>query len=182
MREEWKAVAGFEGAYEVSDLGRVRSLPRVKTITVYDVLTKARVSRVVNARRTVHVMTPKVNSRGYLEVCLRADGRKGGKQRMAYVQRLVCETFLGPAPAESFQAHHKNGDRTDNRLANLEWSTPWENNRAKPDRKIDRSKWRRSLTPEKKTAAGILLSAGMELSAVARCLSLSRRTLASLTR
>lgn len=52
--------------------------------------------------------------------------RRGGRQRVFYVHRLILEAFVGPAP-EGYEANHKNGKRRDNRLGNLEWVTPQRN-------------------------------------------------------
>lgn len=70
--EKWKSITGYEGLYEVSDLGRVRSL---------------------NYRLTgkVNVLNPGINN-GYLLVCLCKDGKK----KMFFVHRLVVTAFIGP--------------------------------------------------------------------------------------
>lgn len=68
-------------------------------------------------------ITPYLCSGGYLKVNL-WDGHKYAKR---YVHRLVLETFLG-SPLEGMQACHNNGKRADNRLENLRWDTPSNNN------------------------------------------------------
>lgn len=107
MPEEiWKPVVGFEGRYEVSSLGRVRSW----------------VSSGGKRRTEPFVRKPQMMKNGYLGVSL----WDGGKVKMAKPHRLVAEAFLAkPEGAEC--VNHINGDKTDNRLENLEWCTISEN-------------------------------------------------------
>jgi hypothetical protein len=101
--ENWLPVIGYEGLYEVSDLGRVRSEPRTGT---YGGLL---------------AMTPRGS--GYLSVHLSA----GGRQRRRAVHLLVLEAFAEPRPAGQV-ARHGPGGKLDNRWpANLCWGTPPEN-------------------------------------------------------
>ncbi|UVK63865.1 HNH endonuclease [Gordonia phage LilyPad] len=109
--EQWKPVVGFEGVYEVSDLGRVRSLPRKMT-------------RANGA--TLHysglLLNPTPNSWGYMKVGLRKDGKKYTRP----VHRLVLEAFVGPCP-EGMEACHGPYGMLDNRVINLRWDTHSEN-------------------------------------------------------
>lgn len=113
MSEVWVPVSGYAGLYEVSSLGRVRSLDRVVEI------------RGLNRKRPLRgrVLKPKYASCGYLQVALSAEN----KQRYAYIHTLVCEAFIGPRPSKGHQVDHINADRTDNRLSNLRWVTTKEN-------------------------------------------------------
>jgi hypothetical protein len=95
--ERWASVPTFN--YEVSDLGRVRRKGRLAALRAVP------------------------NSRGYLSVGL-YDAPKS--QHSRYVHRLVLEAFVGMRP-EGLEARHLNGDKTDNRLANLAWGTREEN-------------------------------------------------------
>lgn len=105
--ETWKAVPGYEGLYEVSDLGRVRSLDRIKR----------------NGRRARGKILATPLSEGYpcCNLCL------DGKQILHRVHRLVTITFIGPAPDDADTVNHKDFDRTNNRLENLEWLSHGEN-------------------------------------------------------
>lgn len=97
MEEIWKEVPGYEGLYEVSDKGQVRSL---------------------NYSRTgqTKVLKPSKNPRGYHYVNLCKDGR----QKSSTVHRLVAQAFI-PNPMVLPMVNHKNEDKTDNRVDNLEW-------------------------------------------------------------
>lgn len=118
-QEQWKPVVDYEGVYEVSDQGRVRSVDR----WVVDRLGKARLCK-------GRVLRPALNGRGYLIVAL----WKNGKGKTAQVHRLVAKTFLGPCPSEKIVCHGRGG-RLDNRLENLSYGIPSQNN--KEDRRRD---------------------------------------------
>lgn len=112
MGEIWKPIPGYEGAYEVSDLGRVRSLDR-------ECLGK-------DGRSEFHpgkILTPYAQKRGgYMDVSL----RNGSSRKHRTVHSLVMEAFVGQRP-EKCDVMHLNGDRTDNRLTNLQYGTRQEN-------------------------------------------------------
>lgn len=101
-RETWRPIAGTDGKYDVSDMGRVRSRARSG-----------------DEPRVLRGST----RRGYLVVSLALDGRRVTRT----VHRLVIETFRG-APPDGHVCAHLNGNRADPRLANLRWVTPGENN------------------------------------------------------
>lgn len=83
MREIWRPIAGHEG-YEVSDLGRVRSVDRIVNRTFKD-------GRIVPTRYTGRILKLSPSGCGYPVVRLR-------NRRCAYVHQLVLETFVGPGP------------------------------------------------------------------------------------
>lgn len=102
--EQWRPVVGYEGLYEVSDLGRVRSLPRYGTI--------GKLLKPGTAKRG-----------GYLYVNLCRDGRPLNRT----IHVLVAEAFLGPRP-EGFDVRHLDGNRLNCARANLAYGTRSENN------------------------------------------------------
>lgn len=108
--EEWRAVPGHEGLYEVSDWGRVRSLPRMSVHrNGFRRKVEGQIRRLVPAGRYLKVVLPT------------SDGRKVSH----WVHRLVLQAFEGDQPG--MNACHANGDGSDNRLVNLRWDTPHEN-------------------------------------------------------
>jgi hypothetical protein len=104
--EEWRHVAGWEGWYEISDLGRVR---------------RVRASQGTVAGR---VLKASPGSGGYLTVRLSGDGR----QKTYMVHLLVADAFLGARPL-GFEVDHVDGIKANCRLQNLEVVTPKENTR-----------------------------------------------------
>jgi hypothetical protein len=113
VEEEWRSVAGFESFYEVSNHGRVRSLPRrVERVgTRNGVLLTGRVRKLAT------------NHMGYRTTNLRG----GGRFQHFLIQRLVAVTFL-PNPDNKEFVNHKDGDKANNVVTNLEWVTRAENN------------------------------------------------------
>ena len=111
MSEEWRDVVGYEGLYQVSNQGRVKSLER-------------KIPHWCGGERTVkeRILKPKTDRYGYLIVGLYA----AGKRKMLRVHRLVCQTFH-ENPGNKPQINHINEIKTDNRARNLEWATAREN-------------------------------------------------------
>lgn len=101
--EEWRAIPGYEGIYEVSDLGRVRSLARIDA---------------QGNRRSGKVLSPDVRPSGHLRVTLSLDGRT--KRR--WVHHLVLTEFVGPRPPDT-EACHNDGNPANNTSSNLRWDT-----------------------------------------------------------
>ena len=111
--ERWLPVVGFEGRYEVSDQGRVRSCDRAVTY-------RSRLGKLVSCPKDGVVLRPGLSSNGYLTVSL------GRQSKM--VQELVAEAFLGPRPPGMLVCH-KNGRKRVNRSLNLYYGTNSTNNR-----------------------------------------------------
>ena len=105
--EEWRPVRGYETSYEVSSLGRVRSIPRERT--------------------SGGVLKPWVNANGYLYVKI---GSTAANRRGVTVHTLVAEAFLGPRP-KGLETMHLDDDRANPRASNLAYGTPSENNQHK---------------------------------------------------
>lgn len=106
MVEIWKDIADYEGLYQVSNLGKVKSLERV-------VYYKGRHHTVAEKIKNG---TPKEND--YLIVSL----YKNNVGKMHYIHRLVAKAFI-PNPENKPTVNHINLDVFDNRVENLEWST-----------------------------------------------------------
>lgn len=122
MTELWRPVVGYEGLYEVSSLGRVRSLPQVVPVIGHP--KQGYTSKTIKGR----VLTGWIASHGYLMVTL--GGRSG---RQALVHRLVCEAFHGPCP-EGYEVCHGPNGKLDNRASQLRWGTRSENHGIDRDR------------------------------------------------
>lgn len=101
--EEWRPVVGYEGYYEVSNLGTVRGIDR------YDC--KGR-------RIKGKVLQKKVEHTGYVSTVL----TRNGKPKSYKVHRLVAEAFI-PNPDNLPQVNHKDEDKSNNTVWNLEWCT-----------------------------------------------------------
>jgi hypothetical protein len=112
MIETYKDIPSFEGHYQASNLGNIKSIKKINGHVV---------------------LSPKIDAYGYCEVGLWVKG----KVLYRKVHKLVAQTFL-ENPDNKPQVNHKNFIRTDNKLSNLEWATPQEDadHRAKNNRFI----------------------------------------------
>jgi hypothetical protein len=106
MIETWKPIVGFEGLYEVSSWGQVKSLPR----------------QTARGVRGGGLVTPYLKQDGYLEVYL----YKRAKRTHKLVHHAVLEAFVGPRP-QGQETLHGPGGKTDNRICNLQWGTRSQN-------------------------------------------------------
>lgn len=113
MIEEWRAVVGFEGEYEVSNLGRVRSLDRVKMYQRVDQYSGRMLT--VSRRHKGIMLRPGTMERGHQFVVL-------GKRHGFCVHVLVLNAFVGPRP-EGLECCHADGDPANNDVSNLRWDT-----------------------------------------------------------
>lgn len=104
IEEVWRDIKNYEGLYQVSNIGRVKSLKR-------------------KGRRKERILKLFYSGAGYLNVCL-SDGIRG--QKWYYIHRLVGETFL-PKPEGKDDINHKDEDKTNNSIWNLEWVSRKEN-------------------------------------------------------
>ena len=110
MEEIWKDIKGYEGKYMVSNLGRVKSLERMKWCGLNGGCYYKVSEKILKGRDDGH---------GYLYVKLY---NKDGKGNPCRINRLVAQAFI-PNPENLPQVNHKNEDKTDNRVENLEWCT-----------------------------------------------------------
>lgn len=104
--EIWKDIPGYEGLYQASNLGRIRSLR------------KWRSSRMGRYYKDGRVLKQHPNRFGYMQVAL----HKNGSQITKRVGKLVLLTFVGPPPAGCETRHFPDRDITNNRLCNLSWA------------------------------------------------------------
>ena len=101
MKEEWRWIPEYEGRYEVSNLGRVRSYARY---------------------RKPRLLKPYHDPRGYVQMVFTVDR----KPRTHWLHRLVAAAFI-TNPENKPSVNHINGNKADNSAANLEWATYSEN-------------------------------------------------------
>lgn len=101
--ETWCAISGYEGSYEASDAGAIRSLTRTNSY-----------GRTVSGK----ILKAYRKEDGHLQVWLHRDGVRKG----LFVHRLVLMAFVGAAPAGTV-ACHQDGNASNNRIGNLRWDT-----------------------------------------------------------
>lgn len=99
--EEWRDIKGYEQLYQVSNLGRIKSLERIDCR-----------GRLVKER----IMKPTVLNTGYLQICLSKDC----EQNRYTIHRLVAEAFI-PNPDRLTEVNHKDEDKSNNCVENLEF-------------------------------------------------------------
>lgn len=104
MEEEWRDVAGYEGLYQISNFGRVKSLPRN------------------GATNKPKILRPNIKKTGYIHYVL----RKNNAPKTFSAHRLVANAFISN-PNNLPQVNHINGDKANNSVDNLEWCTQLEN-------------------------------------------------------
>ena len=119
--EIWKDIPGFEGWYQASNKGRIKSVNR-----------KVNYKNKGPIRTSLaHILNPKLSNKGYLEVVLAVNGKLYYKR----VHQLVALTFIDN-PNNYPYINHINEIKTDNRVCNLEWCSPKQNNDAYYGKKL----------------------------------------------
>lgn len=101
----WKDIAGYEGLYQVSDQGEIRSLDKTLQIRPNCIIT-----------RKGKIMKPEVSNKGYLRIIL----YKNDKKKHFSIHRLVAKAFI-PNPENLDTINHKDENKFNNAADNLEW-------------------------------------------------------------
>jgi hypothetical protein len=163
--KRWAAIVGWEGYYEISSEGEVRSVLRA--------------GEKINRDYGGRLLAPVRCKNGYSAVNL----TKPGLRRQVLVHRAVLKAFSG-SPPMGMEACHNNGDRSDNRLANLRWDTR-KNNHAD---KIAHGTWQAGslhpgsvITEAVAREIKISLSSGNTIDGTARSLAVSRHIVADIS-
>lgn len=113
-KEVWKDIDGFDGIYEVSSLGRIRSNTRPDSIY--------KDGRVYSSIKPTKILKNVLKTTGYEQVFLHLKP----KAKLCLVHRLVAKAFI-PNPENKPQVNHIDGNKSNNNVSNLEWVTPSEN-------------------------------------------------------
>lgn len=120
--EEWKDIEGYEGLYQVSNEGKVKSIERIVNAGKRKFLFKSKFLKpiLIGNYYSVHLS-------------------KNNKSKMIRVHRLVAEAFI-PNPENLAQINHKDENKTNNKVENLEWCTPlYNNNYGSHNKKISKA-------------------------------------------
>jgi hypothetical protein len=108
--EIWKDIEGYEGLYQVSNLGRIKSLERKVKNQFNEYIIKEKIKKLSD------------NGHGYLHLTL----YKNGKFKQFYIHRIVAEAFLSNSK-NYLEINHKDGNKQNNCIDNLEWCTSSQN-------------------------------------------------------
>lgn len=131
-KEIWKDIKDYEGAYQCSSYGRVKSLDRY--IEEHNGKKQFRKGQIIK---------PRLNKNGYLQLAL----NKNAKRKMVYVHILIAETFLDNYKKLE-TVNHKDGNKLNNNIDNLEWSSYSNNNQHSYD-ELHRPAAREGAKPKK---------------------------------
>ena len=151
--EVWKDIPSYEGKYQISNKGRVKSLPRNEKFC---------------KRSEEVILKAFACGSGYQEVIL----RNNGKRKPKLIHRMVAEAFV-PNPAGKGEVNHKDGNKDNNEHSNLEWVTPKENIKHAYDVLEHKRLGRKVLCVETKEVFDSLKDAadkkGLQLSLIWKC-------------
>lgn len=115
INEEWRSVVGYEGLYEISNKGRLRSVDRI--------IKFSRNGITFDLKRKCHIMALRVTKQGYLGTSI---GRSGIKETIS-IHRLVAIAFLAKPYNDCSQVNHIDGNKLNNTAINLEWVSAQQN-------------------------------------------------------
>jgi len=114
MKERWKDIKGYEGIYQISNMARVKSLGREQRVKLNNNIT--------SAFRPEKIIKVSINTDGYLTLCL----TKNYFKKTVKIHRLVAIHFIKNKYNKPY-VNHKDGNKLNNSIENLEWCTYQEN-------------------------------------------------------
>lgn len=117
MKEIWKQINGYEGMYEVSNFGKVRTIQRT-------ILRKTKLGNLRPFIIKSKIKTANFSKNGYMTIAL----VKENKTYTTYLHRIIADAFVTGKTSDNNVVNHINGNKTDNRVENLEWVSSSENN------------------------------------------------------
>lgn len=118
MQEIWKDIKGYEGKYQVSNLGHARSLDRQIKIRGKNQVKSYECNKIIRGK----LLKLKETKYGYIQML----ARNKKETKYLYIHRLVAETFI-PNPENKPHVNHIDSNKKNNCVSNLEWVTPKEN-------------------------------------------------------
>ena len=111
-KEKWKDIKGYEGLYKVSNLGNIKSLNKNVKIKSKNQYNNFEYQMIYKEK----ILKPILKSNGYLSICL----IKGKSKKVYYIHKLVAQTFIHN-PSNYKYINHKDENKTNNNVNNLEW-------------------------------------------------------------
>lgn len=143
--EVYKQIIGYEGLYEVSNLGNVKSLNYLHT-------------------GQEKLLSPGIYTNGYLYVVL----SKNGEVKQYLIHRLVAQAFL-PNPNNYPQVNHKDENKLNNNVENLEWCTAQYNNEYSKTKQVGQYDLNGNLIATWKSTVEIQRQLGFDQSSISKC-------------
>lgn len=165
--EEWRDIPEYEGYYQVSNLGRIKSLDRMVRHSMSRENAKLRLS-------PGQIMLPDLSHHGYYCVSL----FKEGKRHVRELHTLIALAFLGKRP-DAHHTHHINGNKIDNRLANLEYKSAHDHG---SDHHYGENCHKAILTRDQVAEVRKLLNEGVYQKDIAKQFGVSRSTIGEIKR
>ena len=164
----WKDVKGFEGLYEVSNTGEVRTVERT-------ILRKSKLGKLSEYLIKSSIKKPYKNKSGYVTIAIVKDN----KTITTYLHRIIAEAFVERILETDIVVNHINGIKNDNRIENLEWVTSSTNNVHALDTGLRST--RKSMTPEFIESVLELRNQGLLISEIATKLSTTNAIIQGIT-